>query len=413
MSKAEAYAAYHDEKGQPKLVPSRVLFFDLLGVKSMSKGELALADLRRLRPTLERAIVRAMTEETAFQQASTWFTDNAVVAAPLLNTEHSEVLFGMAEVAAAYLQLICWEEGFLGRGAITFGLHYMDEGFVYGPALTEAVEIEQTTRWPRVTLGASAVDIERIHSGYYGNTLSSVQARCLIRDEEERVFVDCLGIYLDEEDDWEVRDHHLTRLRQASLNALANLSRYSEPWLKWRWLADYQNYALKSRHPDPERFLVPEDGERVAFASFNDPRSDTSPGSAWYAMDRMFSYRLDHIDDPPAGEQPGVYALYNAERERLYVRCAGNLHTRARADLGRTASQAKHSPLCRRVAEELGIATAQSIVDGTYALTPEDRRRVRSWLSELRMAMCETETLADARALEHELLAQFTPPLNR
>ncbi len=35
-----------------------------------------------------------------------------VVAAPLLDV-HSEILFGFAEVAAAYLMLVCWEEGFL------------------------------------------------------------------------------------------------------------------------------------------------------------------------------------------------------------------------------------------------------------------------------------------------------------
>jgi len=354
-----------------------------------------------------------MTDETTYRQASTWFTDNAVVAAPLLNPVHSEVLFGMAEVAAAYLHLICWEEGFLGRGAITFGPHYMDKGFVYGPALIEAAHIERTTRWPRIALGASAVDIELIHSGYYGNTLSSVQARCLIRDEEETVFVDCLGIYLDEEDDWDARDRHLRRLREATTNALATLPRYSEPWLKWRWLADYQDYALKSRHPDPDAFLVPSDGERVAFTSFNDPLSDTPPGSPWYAMDRMSFYRLDHLDDPPLSGQPGVYAIYGADGQRLYVRSAKNLQERARADLGRTLSNAQRSPLCHHVAEELGIAPAESIAASIYTLTSEDRTRLRVRLSELRIAECEAETFAAARAFERDLLAQFAPPYNR
>lgn len=320
----------------------------------MSTGPAALDDLRRLRPTLEKAIDRAMTDETAYQQASTWFTDNAVVAAPFLNPVHSEVLFGMAELAAAYLQLICWEQGFLGRGAhVRAPLH--GRGVCLRAGTDRGGPHRKDHTMPRVALGASAVDMELIHSGYYGNTLSSVQARCLIRDEDETVFVDCLGIYLDEEDDWDIRDHHLTRLRQATTNALANLPRYSEPWLKWRWLADYQTYALKSRHPDPDPFLVPSDGDRVAFASFNDPLPDTPPGSPWYVMDRMSFYRLDHLDDPPVSGQPGVYAIYSEDRQRLFVRSARNLHERAREDLGRTPSMAQRSQLCRRAAESSGL----------------------------------------------------------
>jgi hypothetical protein len=344
---------------------------------------------------------------------STWFTDNVVVAAPLVEPHESEVLLGMAEVSAAYLQVIPWEEGFIGRGAITFGPHYMDERFVFGKALVEAVEIEKHTVWPRVTLSPTAIDMEHVHSGFYGNTLSSEQSRCLLRDEKGVVFVDCLGIVIDEEDDLEVRDYHLGRLRESTMRSLARLPRDSREWEKWRWIGDYQNHALKSRLGDPEPFLVHEENDPFRFASFNDPRFDTPPGSAWYIMDRAFSGRITYLDDPPVFDAPGVYAIYDDDRNRLFVQCARTGCSRAKADLGRTPATAKNSALCRRLADQLGIAPARAIEDGSYVLTEDDLKRLHAKFAELRMGACETTSLATARAFEQKLLAEFVPPLNR
>ncbi len=412
VSDEDRYAAYRDPEGQPRLAPSRELFFDLLGVKAMAQSPDALGGLQRLRPVLKQAVDRAMTEDTEFRQASTWFTDNAVVAAPV-DAVFSEVVFGMAEVSAAYLMLICWEAGFLGRGAITFGPHYMDEDFVFGPALVEAVELEKSTRWPRIALGPSAVDIERLHSGYYGGSLTSAQAQCLICDEEGTVFVDPLGIYIDEEDDWDVLDHHLKRLHKATVDALATLSPHSEPWLKWRWLADYQNWALQARLADPERYLVPIGQQRLGFATFLDPRPDTAPGSPWFVMDRMDQYRLDQPGEPPMPEGPGVYAIYDSERDRLFVECARNLDARVRADLGRTPAAARRSALCQAILQQQAYATAAEIEDGRHSLSAQDLAALQKGFATYRIAARQTETLAAARQLKREMLKEFTPPLNR
>jgi hypothetical protein len=222
MSRAEAYAAYRDSNGGPVMTRSCVLFFDLLGITAMSTAADAPELLRRLRPALEQAIDRADTEDVRDTQASTWFTDNAVVGRPLLHDELRESVIGAMEIAAAYLLLVCWGHGFLGRGAITFGEHYMDESFVFGPALVEAVALEKTARWPRIVLGASAVEAEREHSRYYSDALQSAQSRCLTCDDEETTFVDHLGIYIAEEDDPDTLDRHLTLRKRATEGALAS-----------------------------------------------------------------------------------------------------------------------------------------------------------------------------------------------
>jgi hypothetical protein len=144
MPEDDNYAAYRAEDGRPRLTTSCLLFFDILGTSAMSLAPDAVEHLRKLRPALEAAVERAGTDERFFNQASTWFTDNAVVATPLVNAEISEPITGGLEVAAAYLLLVCWGRGFLGRGAITVGPHYMDERFVFGPALIEAVKLENT-----------------------------------------------------------------------------------------------------------------------------------------------------------------------------------------------------------------------------------------------------------------------------
>lgn len=178
MSRAEAYAAYLDADGKPQLRTSCVLFFDLLGIRDMATSEDAVAYLRELRPALEAAIDRAMTEDERFTQASTWFTDNAVVGAPVLQDMFIESIVGGTEVAAAYLLLVCSGRGFLGRGSITLGAHYMDEKLVFGPALIEAAKLEKSARWPRVVLSDAAINSELRQSRSYAHPLQIAQNAC-------------------------------------------------------------------------------------------------------------------------------------------------------------------------------------------------------------------------------------------
>jgi hypothetical protein len=413
MTRAEAYAAFEDDEGRPRLWPSSVLFFDLLGISAMSTGPSRLDHLRELRPALEAAVDRAATEHPDFTQASTWFTDNAVVGAPVLIADATESVVGGAEVTAAYLLLVCWGRGFLGRGALTFGEHYMEERFVYGPALIEAVNLEKAARWPRVVLGETAIKLERHHSTYYANGLQSSQNSCLVRDEDGIVFVDHLGIYIDEEHDPDALDHYLKLYRQATIDGLGRHSRYSEPWLKWRWLADYQNHALASRLRDPEPYLVPVDTARAVFASFLDPTWGTEPGSPWYVMDRQTRFRLDSVDLGFLPEGPATYAVYRND-ERIYAGETGNLATRVfKHHLARTPSSIKQSALRRNLAEHLGIATAANLKTGRAILTDAHRDQLHTWLLGCEIAWAEHDGKAAATQHKRDLLAEVVPMLNQ
>jgi hypothetical protein len=413
MSSNGEYSAYRDAEGQLQLTLSCVLFFDILGTTQMSLAPEAVKHLRALRPALEAAVTRAGTDERVFGQASTWFTDNAVVATPLVDGEISEAITGGMEVAAAYLLLVCWERGFLGRGAISVGPHYMDERFVFGPALIEAVELEKSAKWPRVVLGPDAVAVERHHSQFYANALNSAQSTCLTRDEEDVVFVDHLGIYIDEEHNPTALDHFLTLHRKATEAGLAAHSVGSPPWEKWRWLAEYQNHALMSRHAQPHQYMVNLPEQRHEFRDFLDEAPYTPPGSPWYVLDRQPRIQPDiliGVDFLP--ETAGVYAFYRGGT-REYVGASRNVLRRVRDEhLGQNAT-ARNSALRRNLAELLGIATAADLRAGRYRLATAEIQRIRDWLHECEISWQECTSEAAARALAAELKRHDRPPLNR
>lgn len=410
MADEDPYAAYKDTAGELRLVPSCLLFFDILGTTAMSKSPEAEKHLRALRPALEAAINRAGTDERVFGQASTWFTDNAVVATPFDRFETTEPIIGGLEVASAYLLLVCWGRGFLGRGAITVGEHYMDERFVFGPALIEAVDLEKQARWPRVVLGDTAVQLERRHSHFYSDALQSVQSSCLTVDEEGVVFVDHMGIYIDEEDDEDVLDHFLSLHRDATAAGLAREDPGTEPWEKWRWLAEYHNHALMSRHREPEPYLVDDGGRRHEFRDFLDESPYTPPGSPWYLLDRQRRLPMTRDAAGFLHDGPTAYAVYK-DGERRYVGFTKDLVRRVTEEHLRK-SAVKTSALRRNLAEHLGFAPADKLRKGEIELDGDQVRKVDQWLRECEIGWLECDTEGEARELAERLKAQFNPPIN-
>ena len=207
MARQDAYDAYRDSGGTPQFAHSCVLFWDVLGVRSMAVGADRAVHLVAIREAVQQASDRAGTEDPGMTHASTWFTDNVVIGTPLTGWQDFEQALGFTQINVSYMILLLLQAGYLSRGAITFGEHYMDERFVFGPALIEAVEIEESTKWPRVALSDEAAELNReAVRRYYGDPDASPQARELVVDDHDAVvFVDHLGVWLTEEDDLSCR----------------------------------------------------------------------------------------------------------------------------------------------------------------------------------------------------------------
>lgn len=268
-----AFAAYVDEQNTPLLTYSCVLFWDVLGVRAFSESPDALMHLRALSVALEKARERAAfeSEEAEPYHAVTWFTDNVVIGSPISGTTGPlgiEPALGFSALGAAYLQLLLLDAGYVGRGAISLGAHHMQQRMAFGPALVEAVNLEKTTRWPRVALTEEAADFNRaIVTEFYATPEDSPHATEYLVDEDGVVFVDHLSVWLGDEDDDVVLDRLLRRQRAVIEESLSRQA--GDVFEKWKWLADMHNHVL-GQQPMYEQYRIDAGGTRHAFYSFVD-----------------------------------------------------------------------------------------------------------------------------------------------
>lgn len=261
---------FRDEAGQPQFIDCSVVYCDVLGTSAATNNlAIAIATLKKLLPALAEARERSNTAQTTSMRAVSWFTDNFVAAAPVHDRNDVEVALGMTAVDIAYSNLILLEAGFLIRGGIAFGAHYADPDYVFGPALVEAVSIESQTRYPRVALSDHAVEMTKaIVRDRYGPGGDYPHSTSLAVDASGTVFVNELGVWLSEEDDFEVAKYRLPRLKASIETGLSEATGYAA-YEKWKWRADFHNFALQRASFPFETELVACDSPHHSFADFD------------------------------------------------------------------------------------------------------------------------------------------------
>jgi hypothetical protein len=273
MGREDAYAKYKGANGEPQFADSCVLFFDLLGISAMAQDSNALEHLVRLRPALEAASERAGTEDPTQTHVSTWFTDNLVIGTPVFRfpqDQEGALLFTLVNVS--YLFLILLNAGFLGRGGIAFGQHYMDDRFVFGPALIEAAVLEKATKQPRVALTqeAAALAAEIAKTSGYHEAAAVPHLRSLVIDEGDgTVFVDPVGVWLSEEDDFALAERLLETYRQQITAGIEASGADRSVQEKWLWLADYFNWSIRGYADGHPAALVGSAPGRHRFVPFH------------------------------------------------------------------------------------------------------------------------------------------------
>lgn len=118
----------------------------------------------------------------------------------------------------------------------------MAPNIAFGPALIEAVELENQADTPRVLLSDQAVTLQRkVMKSYAKNAAPQIYEMAV--DSDNRVFVDYLNFWAQEEHDERVyrsvfkshRDHVNTGLGHAEEPVRA----------KYEWLASYHNWAAE------------------------------------------------------------------------------------------------------------------------------------------------------------------------
>jgi hypothetical protein len=252
------------KNGRPKLVRCAVLFVDLLGVREMNRSRRVASHL----VGLERAVSRAYRDflEPNSPWPGAFFSDTLVLASPVLPHGGEEAAIGGLVLQAAWLQLQLITEGFFVRGGLSIGRFHIRDGFVFGPALAEAYEIESRAAiHPRIVLSSEAERSQHADLRFYAEPAYSPQSLMLMRDADGHTFINYLGVLFDEPEDPEPslawhRDTVIARLREHRGNRRL--------WEKYRWLAEYHNDVVSRAFPKGPALLVPALDMTWQFASF-------------------------------------------------------------------------------------------------------------------------------------------------
>ena len=237
------------------MIPSFVCYADILGYSQLSteaiKGKQGEKFLSKLRKALSKAYDRVRKHANGLSGDKDFFslkifTDNIVVGYPIPNFSNS----GEAELGDIFSIFAEFEvglamEGFLLRGGIAFGNHYMDDEIVFGDALIEAVSQDKGGGPPRISLASSAVQMLQRHLGFYSETQWAPQYRDTLSDSDGRIFLNYLdeaflafpdgGIF------FEVIEGHKNTI-------IAGLEKYKgNPGVrsKYEWAARYHNFVCQ------------------------------------------------------------------------------------------------------------------------------------------------------------------------
>jgi hypothetical protein len=272
---------YSRPSGEPALIPSFVCYADILGFSELSraavKAGLGEQFLQKLRTVLTEAYEQVRTRAGDGIFSVKVFTDNIVVGhpAPENGFDFGEAEFGTMLWVFSSFQMTLATNGFLVRGGIALGDHYMDDDIVFGPALLDAVALDTDGGPPRLALSPEAVEAVRHHLGFYGDDARfAPHYNDLLMDADGGVFLNYLNLWFSAIPDYGVFFDLVEKHRET---IRAGLKQYAgRPGIrsKYEWAARYHNFVchdFAERHPMPSAFdegdelwaLVAKDAQRL------------------------------------------------------------------------------------------------------------------------------------------------------
>lgn len=267
---------YNYLESSSNMLPSFVCYADILGYSQLSidanksgQGEQFLAKLRKaLTTSYERMRERASGWGGDESFSIKVFTDNIVVGYPIpfykKSGDYGESELGEIFSIFAEFQFGLAMEGFLVRGGIAFGNHYMDDEIVFGDALIEAIAQDKGGGPPRISLAQSAVEMLQRHIGFYGKANWAPQFQDTLSDADGTIFLNYLNeaflAYPDGGVFFEVIESHKSTIAAGLETFKGNPGVRS----KYEWAARYHNFVCKefaesnpvSNDPDADEFLA-------------------------------------------------------------------------------------------------------------------------------------------------------------
>lgn len=241
---AKAADSFVNGDGERQLVDCAVLYFDMLGVGTMAEGKEADRELREFERAIERSFRFGLGTVGSGDDAivGAVFSDSFILAAPVQGRARAARAEAIANLIfeAASIQGVLAVNDYFVRGAITVGKYHMHGGLIFGPALVEAVRLEQSTaKDPRVILSPTA--IEELREG----RRASIAREPLLVDVDGFALVDYLTLlYIDPA---VTARHNLLIHRNVVGKRLVKHAADIARWRKHRWVAEYHNDFLRQR----------------------------------------------------------------------------------------------------------------------------------------------------------------------
>jgi len=237
----------------PEMRPSIVCFVDILGFKDLSRKAFDSGNgnvlLNQLSKSLSKAYGRIKEHSSLWSESKSFdikiFTDNIVVGYPISSSNAGGYELERIFSIFSEFQIALVMEGFLVRGGIAFGGHYMNDDIVFGDALLDAVKQDKTGGVPSISLASSVVDrLQRSGESY--NDLSMYSPfHDLLEDSDGSIYLNYLnqafigypegGIFFD------VIENHKKTIE----TGLSEHSTTPSILSKYEWAAVYHNFVCE------------------------------------------------------------------------------------------------------------------------------------------------------------------------
>ncbi|MBI5120362.1 MAG: hypothetical protein HZA67_05115 [Rhodospirillales bacterium] len=269
MTEQTLKGPYVSSDGKPELKKSVVAFIDILGfndtIKKASaegKGQELLSHFHMaFREGIHWLGIEASNKATRLDhfknsRAIKLFSDNVVIAYPIRRNGESE--FGLIFDDLAWFQMWMVPRGYFVRGAITVGDIFIDEITAFGDGLLEAYEAEQkVASVPRIILTEKAETLTNEHLTYYGNPGESPQNQSLLRDADERLFLNYMDCLLIAEAEQEPMYYEIEKHRDITIQRLREHANNSAIFEKYAWTARYHNFFCSEYRDFGAEYLIP------------------------------------------------------------------------------------------------------------------------------------------------------------
>ena len=251
--------------GKPELRLSVVCHADILGYRERLTEAVKSGTERELLLTLIGAIdesygfLRKLADPAGFGDEESYavkvFSDNIAVGYPVSGNGDGEYELGRALNLLSFVQSVIASHGFLMRGGLAIGSHYMDENIVFGGAFLEAVKKDRSGTSPRIVLTGDTREIAlRYLKRYQVPTMSPEWENCLLEDTDGSYFISYLDAAFSEFPDGGVFTELLQAHKKTVEQGLQESLRDLNVWVKYAWAAKYHNFVCREF---AERLIYP------------------------------------------------------------------------------------------------------------------------------------------------------------